>query len=97
MTKTHLENIEVCNQIIAQLGATRPFKIDLNAKQSKAFWQVIEETEVYEFRLPVVQRGSCTSIEVNDSNADSLYHILASYIAKHDLRETVVKSLGEVA
>lgn len=38
MTKTHRENIEVCNQIIAQLGATRPFKIDLNAKQSKAFW-----------------------------------------------------------
>ena len=97
MTEIQRTNIQVCNQIIAQLGQDKPFVLKLNSEQGKIFWSLMNEQKVYGIHLPVVRNDSGYLIEVSESNADVLYHMLASYIEKHDLPEAVVQRLGEVS
>lgn len=105
MTEIQRTNVEVCNQIIAQLGASRPFNLKLDAGQTGSLYNIASESHHlhsdYVRKLTVtlwqrVNNGTGVILEINDSNADVLYHMLASYIAKHDLPEAVVQSLGEV-
>lgn len=106
MTEIQRTKVEVCNQIIAQLGQDKPFMLSLNADQTKAFYEVsssshhinsrhIKVLVVATWQLSLQNKGC--SIEVDEQNFDAIYHMLASYIAKHDLPEDVVQSLGEIA
>lgn len=97
MTEIQRTNILVCNEIIAQLGQDKPFVLNLNSEQGKIFWSLMNEQKVYGIHLPVLRNDSGYLIEVSESNADKIYHMLASYIAKHDLPESVVESLKEVS
>ena len=44
-----------------------------------------------------VQSGTGAMIEINEMNCEQLYHVFTSYIERHGLPESVVKSLGEVS
>lgn len=93
MTETQRTNVEVCNQIIAQLGQDKPFQIELG-DMSEPFWAVLVESDTGVMHIPS-KNGK--SIEIHDGNFDQIYHALASYIAKHDLPESVKQSLEEVS
>lgn len=106
MTEIQRTNVEVCNQIIAQLGASRPFNLKLDAGQTGSLYNIASESHhlhsSFARKLTVtlwqrVNNGTGVILEISDSNADVLYHMLASYIAKHDLPESVKRSLEEVS
>lgn len=42
MTEIQRTNVEVCNQIIAQLGASRPFNLKLDAGQTGSLYNKIQ-------------------------------------------------------
>ena len=105
MTEIQRTNIEVCNQIIAQLGQDKPFVLKLDAGQTKAVHEVASSSHHIDSRHIKVlvvatwqlssQKKGC-SIEVDEKNFDVIYHMLSSYIAKHDLPESVKRSLEKV-
>lgn len=93
MTEIQRTNIEVCNRIIAQLGQDKPFNVELG-DISESFWSVLVESDTGVMHIP---SKDGKSIEIHDGNFDQIYHAISSYIAKHDLPESVVESLGEVS
>ena len=44
-----------------------------------------------------VMSGTGAMLEINEMNCEQLYHVFTSYIERHGLPESVVKSLGEVS
>lgn len=96
MTEIQLTNVQVANYIIDELYKEKPFCLELDAFQGKVFWSLMVEQKVYGIHLPVVQKDSGYLIEISESNADRIYHMLSNYIAKHD-RFEVVQSLKEVS
>jgi len=96
MNETQQKNIAVANFIIDELYKEKPFCLELDTDQGKVFWTLMNEQKVYGIHLPVVQKDSGYLIEISESNADKIYHMLSSYIAKHD-RFGVVQSLKEVS
>lgn len=95
MTKT--QNIEVCNQIIAQLSQDKPFVLKLTKPQYTIFLNVWHNTECVNCSFESYEDNGLICIEINEQNFDALYHKLSSYIAKHDLPEDVKQSLKEVS
>ncbi|NHC02368.1 hypothetical protein G9F31_01030 [Acinetobacter sp. 187] len=92
MTEIQRTNIAVCNEIIAQLGSPRPFNLKLDAGQTGALYNIASESHhlhsEYVRKLTTtlgqrVRNGTAVILELNDSDADMLYHILSSYIAQH--------------
>lgn len=92
MTEIQRTNIQVCNEIIAQLGSPRPFNLKLDAGQTGALYNIASESHhlhseyVFKLTLTLWQRtktGTAVILELNDSTADVMYHMLSSYIAKH--------------
>jgi len=70
--------------------AVANFIIDELHKDKRDFVRKLEATLIQR-----VSNGTGVILEIN-SNADLYYHMLSSYIAKHD-RFGVVKVLGEVS
>ena len=95
MAKT--QNIEVCNQIIAQLGQDKPFQLKLDLDSYASFLEVWRITDFTNCQFIVHEFETYVLIEVTEENFDALYHKLSSYIAEHDLPEGVVQRLGEVS
>lgn len=95
MTEIQQTNIAVANYIIDQLYKEKPFALELDADQGEVFWALMNEQKIYGIHLPVVQKDSGYLIEISESNADRIYHMLSTYIAKHD-QFGVAQSLKEV-
>ena len=87
-------NIAVANSIIDEFRKDKPFVLKLNVKERKHFLLVLGKSKI-DFKI--IRHANGCDILIEDGVADRIYHMLSSYIAKHDLPESVVESLGEVS
>ena len=87
------KNIAVANFIIDELHKDKPFVLKLNFEERTSFFQMMNDTKI---DLKINHRAHGCDILIEDGMADQIYHALSSYIAKHDLPESVVESLKEV-
>ena len=95
MTEIQQTNIAVANFIIDELAKDKPFNLVLDQQQTDVLFQLVDGYHG-DLRLPISIKGKSTTIQVDKENADAIYHMLSSYIAKFD-QYGVVKSLGEVS
>ena len=104
MTEIQQTNIAVANHIIDELHKDKPFNLVLDAGQTGSLYSIASESYhlhsdfVRKLEATLRQRvnnGTGVILEVG-SDADLYYHVLSSYIAKHD-KFGVVESLGEVS
>lgn len=92
MTEIQRTNIEVCNQIIAQLIQDKPFKIgDILRAKFDTYHQ--GEVEI----IGRVREFKGEMICCNELCSESPFFCLVHEAVKIDLPEVVVKSLGEVS
>ena len=103
MTEIQQTNIAVANFIIGELYKDKPFNLKLDPGQTGALYNIASESHhlhsgfVRKLEATLRQRvsnGTGVILEIN-SNADMYYHVLSSYILKHD-KFGVVDSLGDV-
>ena len=103
MTEIQQTNIAVANFIIGELHKEKPFNLVLDAGQTGALYNITSESHhlhsgfVRKLEATLRQRvnnGTGVVLEIN-SNSDLYYHVLSSYILKHD-KFGVADSLGEV-
>ncbi len=106
MTEIQRTNIEVANFIIDELAKDKPFNLVLDAGQTGTLYNIASESHhlhssfVKGLTVSTWQRvrnGTGIILEINDSTADLHYHMLSSYIAKHELPKSVLDSLREVS
>lgn len=92
MTEIQQTNIAVANFIIDQLYKEKPFNLVLDAGQTGSLYSIASESHhlhsdfVRKLEATLRQRvnnGTGVILEIN-SNADLYYHMLSSYIAKHE-------------
>ncbi len=94
------------NSIIDELHKDKPFVLKLNNEQTKVIHDIAScshgMNSSYVRNLTAatwlhLKNGNGCELLIGGGNADDLYHMLSSYIAKHDLPESVIESLGEVS
>ncbi|WP_216936183.1 MULTISPECIES: hypothetical protein [unclassified Acinetobacter] len=95
MTEIQLTNVQVANYIIDELHKDKPFNLVLEQQQADVFFLAVEGYQG-DLGLSISHKSGITGVQVDDGNADAIYHMLSSYIAKHD-RFGVMQSLGEVS
>lgn len=104
MTEIQQTNIAVANFIIDELHKDKPFNLKLDAGKTGVLYHIASESHhmhggfVRKLEATLRQRvnnGTGVVLEIN-SNADLYYHVLSSYILKHD-KLGVVDNLGEVS
>lgn len=104
MTEIQQTNIAVANFIIGKLHKDKSFNLVLNAGETGALYHIASESHhlhsgfVRKLEATLRQRvnnGTGVILEIN-CNADLYYHVLSSYILKHD-KLGVVDNLGEVS
>lgn len=92
MTEIQQTNIQVANYIIDQLYKEKPFNLVLDAGQTGSLYNIASESHhlhsdfVRKLEATLRQRvnnGTGVILEIN-SNADLYYHMLSSYIARHE-------------
>lgn len=92
MTEIQQTNIAVANFIIDQLYKEKPFNLVLDAGQTGSLYNIASESHhlhsdfVRKLEATLRQRvnnGTGVILEIN-SNADLYYHMLSSYIARHE-------------
>ncbi len=88
------KNIDVANFIIDELHKDKPFVLKLDIEKRTSFFQIMNDTKI---NLKINHRAHGCDILIENGVADQIYHMLSSYIAKHDLPESVVESLKEVS
>ncbi len=104
MTEIQQTNNAVANFIIGELHKDKPFNLKLDAGQTGALYHIASESHhlhsgfVRKLEATLRQRvnnGTGVILEIN-CNADLHYHVLSSYITKHD-KVGVVENLSEIA
>ena len=104
MTEIQQTNLAVANFIIGELHKEKLFNLVLDAGQTGALYHIASESHhlhsgfVCKLEATLRQRvtnGTGVILEVG-SDADLYYHVLSSYILKHD-KFGAVKALGEVS
>lgn len=92
MTEIQQTNIAVANYIIDHLYKEKPFNLVLDAVQTGSLYNIASESHhlhsdfVRKLEATLRQRvsnGTGVILEIN-SNADLYYHMLSSYIARHE-------------
>jgi len=92
MTEIQQTNIAVANFIIDELHKDKPFNLVLDAGQTGSLYSIASESHhlhsdfVRKLEATLRQRvsnGTGVILEIN-SNADLYYHMLSSYIARHE-------------
>lgn len=93
MTEIQQTNIQVANFIIDELHKDKPFNLKLDVGETGALYHIASESHHLYSNLVKgltvttwqrVRNGTGIILEINDSNADLYYHMLSSYIAKHE-------------
>ena len=104
MTEIQQTNIAVANFIISELHKDKLFNLKLDPGQTGALYNIASESHhlhsgfVRKLEATLRQRvnnGTGVILDVN-CNADLYYHVLSSYITKHD-KVGVVESLRGVS
>ena len=104
MTEIQLTKLQLANYVCDELHKEKPFNLVLDAGETGALYHIASESHhlhsnfVRKLEATLRQRvnnGAGVILEIN-YNADLYYHVLSSYIAKHD-KFGVVESLGEVS
>lgn len=92
MTEIQQTNIAVANYIIDELHKDKPFNLVLNAGETGALYHIASESHCLHSDFvrkleatlrQCVNNGTGVILEIN-SNADLYYHMLSSYIARHE-------------
>lgn len=104
MTEIQRTNIAVANFIIDELYKDESFYLVLDSVQAEALHRIVSDAVKlntywnFLFRLTTNAKinNDGISLYISKDNADTIYHMLSSYIAKHD-QYGVVRSLGEVS
>lgn len=73
------------NWMIDELFKEKPFTMVLNKEQALSLYEVMESVkdnvEVKEY-MALLFNAESFVIEINNSNADYLYHVLSTYLVK---------------
>ncbi len=88
------KNIAIANFVIDELHKDKPFVLKLDIEQRKHFLLVLGRSKI---DLKINHNANGCDILIEESIVHPLYAVMANYIAKHDLPESVVESLGEVS
>lgn len=104
MTEIQKTNIAVANFIIDELYKDKPFYLVLDSGQTVALHHIISEAAklnnywnfLSRLTANTIINNSGIALYISKDNADTIYHMLSSYVAKHD-QYGVVRSLGEVS
>ena len=88
------KNIAVANFIIDELHKDKPFVLKLDVEERKHFLLVLGKSKI---DMKINHHANGCDILIEGGVADRIYHTLSSYIAKHDLPESVIESLKEVS
>ena len=88
------KNIAVANFIIDELHKDKPFVLKLNIEERKHFLLVLGDAKI-DFKI--IHHANGCDILIEESIVHPLYAVMATYIAEHDLPESVVESLREVS
>ena len=88
------KNIAVANFVIDELHKDKPFVLKLDIEQRKHFLLVLGRSKI---DLKINHNANGCDILIEESIVHPLYAVMANYIAKHDLPESVVESLKEVS
>ena len=104
MTEIQCTNIAVANFIIDELYKDKPFNLVLDSGQTVALHRIVSDAvklnTYWNFLFRITTNAKINndgiSLYISKDNADTIYHMLSSYVAKHD-QYGVVRSLGEVS
>ena len=88
------KNIAIANFVIDELHKDKPFVLKLDIEQRKHFLLVLGRSKI---DLKINHNANGCDILIEESIVHPFYAGMANYIAKHDLPESVVESLGEVS
>ena len=88
------KNIAVANLVIDELHKDKPFVLKLDVEERKHFLLVLGNSRI-DFKI--IHHANGCDILIEESIVHPLYAVMATYIAEHDLPESVVESLGEVS
>ena len=106
MTEIQKTNIQFAQlQIDNMTARDKPYIDSWNAGDVGSFNAILNAVDFdNEFTFDMrgwsrqrIQSGTGALIEINEMNCEQLYHVFTSYIERHGLPESVVKSLGEVS
>ena len=88
------KNIAVANLVIDELHKDKPFVLKLDVEERKHFLLVLGKSKI---DMKINHNANGCEILIEESIVHPLYAVMATYIAKHDLPESVVESLREVS
>lgn len=88
------KNIAVANLVIDELHKDKPFVLKLNIEERKHFLLVLGAAKI---DMKINHHANGCDILIEESIVHPLYAVMATYIAEHDLPESVVESLGEAS
>ena len=92
---TEIQNkIALANLVIDELHKDKPFVLKLNIEERKHFLLVLGDAKI-DFKI--IHHANGCDILIEESIVHPLYAVMATYIAEHDLPESVVESLREVS
>lgn len=92
---TEIQNkIALANLVIDELHKDKPFVLKLDVEERKHFLLVLGNSKI-DFKI--IHHANGCDILIEESIVHPLYAVMATYIAEHDLPESVVESLGEVS
>lgn len=88
------KNIALANLVIDELHKDKPFVLKLNIEERKHFLLVLGAAKI---DTKINHHANGCDILIEESIVHPLYAVMATYIAEHDLPESVVESLGEAS
>ena len=92
---TEIQNkIALANLVIDELHKDKLFVLKLNIEERKNFLSILGAAKI---DMKINHHANGCDILIEESIVHPLYAVMATYIAKHDLPESVVESLGEVS
>lgn len=99
MTEIQKTNIAVANFIIDELYKEKPFNLVLDAGETGALYHIAAESHHLESKVvdsiavttwARSKNGTGCQLVIDEKNADLIYHMLSSYIAKHQKPENCI-------
>ena len=84
MTNWHKQNEKFANWMIEELFKEKPFSLVLNSGDVGSLHAIatqVHHEELVQLLDGRVKNGTGVSLEINQDNADNLYHVLSSYLS----------------
>ena len=84
MTNWHKQNEKFATWMIEELFKEKPFSLVLNSGDAGSLHAIaaqMHHEELVQLLDGRVKNGTGVSLEINQDNADKLYHVLSSYLS----------------